>query len=117
MISPLILVINLSEFITSISTLSSVVGIGMAISIDYIYGRLTDSGRQWPKLPVWTNSPYLFIVSFVVIIVAFVSSFFPAPSWAPAVAIGGMYVFATASATTIILGSIRSAVWVVRQTF
>jgi len=115
MVSPLLLVISLSEFIMNISPWSFVVGLGVAITIDYMFGRLTDNSRRWPKLPAWTNSPRVFVVGFVISMIGVIMPFFPAPSWAPTVAIGGINAFATASATVIIFGSTRSATWLVRQ--
>lgn len=115
MIFPLVLAVSPDEFVDDISLQSFVIGLVLAITIDYVLGYLTDDSSHWPTLPTWMHSDYSFIIVFASGIVAFSMSLLPAPSWAPAVAIGGMHAFATAGVTTLILGGTRSAVWVVRQ--
>ncbi len=116
MISPLVLAVTIDEFINDISLQSFVVGLVLAIIVDYTLGHLTDDGNHWPALPVWISKPiYGAIVAFASSIVAVVMPLIPAPSWAPIVAIGGMHAFATASVAALILGSTHSGVWVIRQ--
>jgi len=115
MISPLVLAVSLSGFIGDMSLQSFAAGLILAIIIDYGLGRLTRDGSHWPKLPRWVNSEYGLILAFVSGMIAFIMSVIPAPSWAPAVAIGGMHAFATASVSTVIFGGTRSAVWTIRK--
>ena len=115
MISPLVLAVTASEFITGMSLQSFAAGLAFAILIDYTIGHLTGDSSHWPKLPAWISSEYIFIPIFISSMVAFMMSFIPAPSWAPAVAIGGMHAFATASVAALILGGTHVAVWTIRR--
>lgn len=117
MISPLVLVVTPSEFIGDISLQSFVIGLVLAIIVQYILSHLTDKGSHWPKLPVWVSSESSLLIAFATGSVAFMMSLISAPSWVPvvAIAIGGMHAFATASVAALVLGSTRGVVWMVRQ--
>lgn len=115
MTSPLVLAVTPSEFIGGMSLQSFVAGLAFAIIIDYTIGHLTGDSSHWPKLPAWVSSEYVFIPVFVSSIVGFMIPFISAPSWAPAVAIGGMHAFATAGVAALIIGGSHGAVWTIRR--
>jgi hypothetical protein len=121
LILPLVLAVTLGEFVDDVSLQIFVVGVLSGVVIEYILGYLTDDNGHWPTLPVWTGSNYVFTIVVVFGIVAFTittpigMSLLPTPPWVPAVVIGGIQAFATASATTLIFGSTRSAIWMIRQ--
>ena len=115
MIAPIVLAGGIVEFINHISEQSFVVGVMLAVVLDHTLGHLTDGGSHWPTFPVWISSSHGFILAFASGTVAFIMSFVPAPSWAPAVAVGGMLAFATASVAALVIGGTHSAIWMIRQ--
>lgn len=116
-ISPLVVAVTPSEFFDDIGLQSFVIGLVVAILVDYTLCHLTDDGSHWPKLPVWITSLKGFMIALAISSVAFLLSLIPAPSWVPvvAIAIGGMQSFATASVAALILGGAHSAVWMIGE--